>query len=119
MVATRATAVAPLVATTSAIPVEDDTRAALVSVADRKGIDTYESEIAKLRDVLTERGAELDSATVAVLERNLLVIDRAISESKAALAADPASAFLANRLNHAYDTKLELLRSAAMLPSRS
>jgi len=94
-------------------------RTELVSVADETGIATYEGEIGKLRNILDTRRADLDTATVAVLEKNLKLIDRAINESKAALAADPASAFLAGRLNHAYDTKLDLLRSAATLPSRT
>lgn len=94
-------------------------RTELVSVADQKGIATYEGEIGKLRGILDTRRGELDTATIAVLEKNLKLIDQAISESKAALATDPASTFLAGRLNHAYDTKLELLRSAATLPSRT
>ncbi|MCX5760333.1 MAG: hypothetical protein NTW72_02310, partial [Gemmatimonadetes bacterium] len=57
--------------------------------------------------------------TIAVVEKNLKLIDQAISESKAALSADPASTFFAGRLNHAYGTKLDLLRSAATLPSRT
>lgn len=94
-------------------------RTVFASVADQKGIDTYEVEIAKLRDILVTRRSELDSTTVQVLEKNLTVIDKAIAESKAALAADPASTFLAGSLNRAYDTKLALLRSAALLPSRT
>ena len=94
-------------------------RTQLVAVADQQGIATYESEIAKLHNIIETRRGELDSGTVVVLEKNLRLIDRAIAKSRAALAADPASAFLADRLNRSYDTKLELLRSAAMLPSRS
>jgi anti-sigma factor RsiW len=109
-----------MAATRSAAPLtQAAARTEFVLVADQKGIDTYEGEIAKLKDIVKTRRGELDSATVAVLEKNLNLIDRAIAESKAALAADPASTFLAGRLNHAYDTKLELLRSAALLPSRS
>jgi len=47
------------------------------------------------------------------------VIDDAIAQSKAALAQDPASRFLNNQLNSALDKKLELLRTAAMLPNRT
>ena len=94
-------------------------RTNLVSVADQKGIATYEDEIAKLRDVLVTRHGELDSATIAVMEKNLRLIDKAIAESKAALAADPANAFLAGRLNNVYGTKLDLLRAAAIMPARS
>lgn len=112
----RATAGAPQPVATTTDPTA---RTELVSVADQKGIATYEDEIGKLGGILDTRRNELDTATVAVLEKNLKLIDQAISESKAALAADPASAFLAGRLNHAYDTKLELLRSAATLPSRT
>lgn len=116
MAATRpATTLPSSVAVTAA----SAARTELVSVADQKGIATYVGEIGKLQDILQTRRNDLDSATIAVLEKNLKLIDQAISESKAALAADPASTFLAGRLNHAYDTKLELLRSAAMLPSRS
>ncbi len=114
MAATRATVLAP--ATVATAP---GTRTDLVSVADQKGIATYESEIAKLRGVLDARGSELDSGTVAVIRKNLALIDTAIAESKAALAADPASTFLADRLNYAYGTKLDLLRAAATMPSRS
>lgn len=94
-------------------------RTELVSVASEKGMATYESEIGALRNIIDTRRGDLDSATVAVLEKNLKLIDQAIAESKAALAADPASTFLADQVSRAYDTKLELLRSAAMLPSRS
>ena len=114
MVASRPSATQPAAGGTAAAP-----RTELVAVADQSGIATYEGEIGKLQDILHTRRNELDTATIAVLQKNLKLIDQAISESKAALAADPASAFLAGRLNSAYDTKLELLRSAALLPSRS
>lgn len=113
LVATRTAPVAPLAASATT------GRTELVSVADQKGIATYEGEIAKLHNIIETRRSELDSATVAVLEKNLKLIDQAIAESRAALIADPASAFLAGRLNRSYDTKLELLRSAALLPSRT
>jgi len=115
LAATRSAGLAPqaVPATASAARTE------LVAVADQKGIATYEGEIGKLHNIIETRRGDLDPATITVLEKNLKLIDQAIAESRAALAADPASAFLAGRLNRAYDTKLELLRSAAMLPSRS
>ncbi len=94
-------------------------RPELVSVASQKGIAAYESEIAKLHNVIEQRRNDLDPKTIAVLEKNLKLIDQAITDCKAALASDPASAFLAEQLGRTYDTKLELLRSAALLPSRT
>jgi hypothetical protein len=78
---------------------------------------TFDREIGAMRNIIDQRRKDLDPATVAVLEKNLKVIDAAIAESKAALAKDPASAFLMDRLNHAYDTKLQLLSGVAAIPS--
>ena len=80
---------------------------------------TYDREIERLRAIVIERSAELDPRTVAVLENSLKVIDDAISQSRAALARDPASRFLNKQLNNALDKKLELLRTTALLPARS
>ena len=79
---------------------------------------TYEGEISTLRTLVDARRAELDSVTVAVIEKNLKVIDDAIAESKAALAKSPTSAFLFDRLTDAYDSKLRTLRAIAAMPQR-
>jgi anti-sigma factor RsiW len=80
---------------------------------------TYEREIDGLRSIVRDRRTQLDPKTLAVIERNLGVIDSAIAESRTALRKDPKSAFLADQLDHALDTKLELLRTVAMLPART
>ena len=79
----------------------------------------YDREIAALDRILTERREVLDPATAAILENNLTIIDRAIAESREALRRDPASRFLGDQLDRALDKKLELLRTAALLPSRT
>jgi hypothetical protein len=79
----------------------------------------FASEISKLRRIVRDRRAQLDPKTVAVLEQSITVIDSAIAQSRAALAKDPASAFLATQLNHSLEKKVELLRTAALLPSRT
>jgi hypothetical protein len=79
----------------------------------------YAQEITALRAALDQRRGELDSATVAILERNLGVIDAAIQESRAALARDPRSPFLGDQLSRALDRKVHLLRRAAALPART
>ena len=77
----------------------------------------YGREIANLQKILTERKSQLDSTTVAIIERNLRIIDAAIAQSRAALANDPASRLLGDQLTHALDKKVELLRTAALLPA--
>jgi hypothetical protein len=47
----------------------------------------------------------------------LQVIDDAITQCKRALQKGPASRFLIESLNDAFDTKVQLLRTAATLPS--
>ena len=76
-------------------------------------------EIDRLRTVFVRNRGQMDPRTAAIIEANLKVIDDAIAQSKAALAQDPASRFLNNQLNTALDKKLELLRTAAQLPSRT
>jgi anti-sigma factor RsiW len=77
----------------------------------------YSKEIAMLQAIVSQRKTRLDSSTVAVIERNLQIIDAAIEQSKAALAKDPASMLLSEQLSHALDKKVELLRTVAMLPA--
>ena len=78
----------------------------------------FAGEITKLRRIVRERRAQLDPRTVAVLEQSIAVMDSAIAQSRAALAHDPASGFLATQLNHSLEKKVELLRTAALLPTR-
>ena len=79
----------------------------------------YSKEIAALQHIVNDRKTQLDSATIAIIERNLRIIDFAIEQSKAALAKDPASRLLSDQLTHALDKKVELLRTAAMLPANT
>ena len=80
---------------------------------------TYEREIDGLRTIVRDRRSQLDPKTLAVIEKNLSVIDSAIAESRAALLKDSSSAFLVDQLDHALDTKLTLLRTVALLPART
>ena len=78
----------------------------------------YDREVTRLRQLLDERRNQLDPATVAVIEKNIQVIDAAILDSKQAIAADPSSAFLIESLNQSLRAKVELMRTAAALPIR-
>ncbi len=79
----------------------------------------YDREIARLRTFLEQRRSQLDPVTIAIIEKNLQVIDTAIAECKKAIARDPASRFLMESLNQSLQSKLELMRTAALLPSRT
>jgi hypothetical protein len=50
---------------------------------------------------------------VRVVEQNLEVIDRAIAEARAAIAADPANAYLNGQVAANMRRKLDLLRRTA------
>lgn len=96
-----------------------DLRAASVDLeASVPAVRTYDREITTLRAALRRR-TDLDSSTVVVLERSLKIIDDAIAESRRALARDPNSRLLGDQLGRALDQKVELLRTAVLLPSRS
>jgi len=85
----------------------------------RSAEPVYDREIEKLRKIVKTRRTQLDPRTITVLEQSIAVIDSAIAQSRAALAKDPASGFLAEQLNHSLEKKVELLRTAAMLPART
>jgi hypothetical protein len=90
-----------------------------VDRAYRTLVADYDREITKLRLLIEQRRNQMDPATVAVIERNLQVIDAAIAECKKAIARDPSSRFLIESLNQSLQAKVELMRTAALLPSRT
>lgn len=81
--------------------------------------EIYAREIAELDSIVRNRRSHLDTATVAVIEKNLQIIDQAIAQSRAALARDPNSGFLHHQLNDVLNQKIALLRTVALLPART
>lgn len=82
----------------------------------RRMEEEYRQATAELAFVLEERRQDLAPETVEVLEDNLRIIDRAIRESRAALAADTGRIENARLLAGAYQSKLDLLRRAVRIP---
>jgi len=76
-------------------------------------------EIVQLQQMLKLRRNQLDPSTVKVVEDNLALIDAAVKQAREALMRDPASGFLTEQLDGALQKKVELLRTVALLPSRS
>jgi anti-sigma factor RsiW len=74
-----------------------------------------DSTIAQLERMLRDSEANLDPATVAVLQRNLIIIDEALAEARAALASDPANAYLSRHYENTMRKKFELLRQAGSI----
>src|SRR3954468_9908225 len=75
----------------------------------------YDEAIADLQQALDVGRTDLDPATIKILEANLDTIDKAIEQSRQALAADPANVYLNSHLAEARQRKLALLRRAAAL----
>src|SRR5438876_2248437 len=72
----------------------------------------FERATDELSGILAVERGRLRPETVALLERNLAVIDAAIAESRAALARDPANADLRRLFAAASRHKVELLEWA-------
>ena len=89
---------------------QGDTRVAMAE-------DHYEEAITGLQEIADAQNAALDPQTREVLQRNLAVIDRAISESRAALSNEPASALAQESLLDALDIKVALLQDTVALAS--
>jgi len=71
--------------------------------------------VEELQLALSLQRERLAPETVAVLEQNLAIIDRAIGEARAALEADPANQELSFLLMNVYQSKVELLQSAVQI----
>jgi len=108
-------------ASREALPASRLPRPAVGLVSNRRPTaeQVYDNEIGRLRAIVERRRAQLDPVTISLVERNLKVIDDAIAQCRSALAKDPASRFLMESLNNALENKVELLRTAALLPSRT
>lgn len=115
---------APVQAAPSVKPSTVRMRAPNASLASNKAAPTASElalapEIASLQNTLRQRRNQLDPETVKVVEDNLKLIDLAVEQAKAALRKDPASGFLNEQLDGALQKKVELLRTVALLPSRT
>ncbi len=79
----------------------------------------YVDASAQLLRALAAERDKLSPATVATLQRNLAVIDAAIAESRAALAADPGNHDLAALLWAGYRQKVALLQQVTRIAERT
>ena len=89
----------------------DFARVETVSMADPQ----YDAAVADLEKALNAGRGRLDASTIAIVEHNLQIIDRAISQAREALVTDPANSYLTSHLVEARRRKLDLLRRATAL----
>jgi hypothetical protein len=100
----------------SPIPAEPVAVSPLPSLAQPAAAEQkYDAAVADLERVLEQGRGTLDTTTVRVIERNLALIDRAITDARRALAADPGNAYLNAHLARTMRRKIDLLRQAATI----
>jgi anti-sigma factor RsiW len=75
--------------------------------------------VAELEDALARNASRLDTATVRVVRQSLAVIDRAITDARAALLRDPRNTYLNLHLANTMRRKVELLRRINALVTES
>lgn len=75
----------------------------------------YQKAIDDLQTIANKETGELDPDVAAVLQKNLTVIDQAISESRAALKSQPANASAQSGLFEGLRTKVALLQQTVEL----
>jgi anti-sigma factor RsiW len=80
---------------------------------------SYAGVVDELTLTLRAQRAALAPETIATVDRALGVIDEAIGEARAALAADPSNDTLLDVLSANYEQKVQLLRRASELPART
>jgi hypothetical protein len=90
----------------SAVAVESELRAAE---------QHYENAIKGLEQIANAEQNALDPKTAATLQKNLAVIDQAITESRAALRAQPTSEPAQQSLIESFKSKIALLQDTVAL----
>lgn len=93
--------------------------AALPAVAVSPMEVQYASAAAELSAELARARSRLAPATIAIIERNLGVIDRALAEARRALDNDPGNATLEQLVIAAWRQKMDFLRRATALSTES
>ncbi|MBI4485959.1 MAG: zf-HC2 domain-containing protein [Acidobacteria bacterium] len=81
----------------------------------RQAEEHYDRAIKGLEQIANEGQSELDPATAATLQKNLAVIDLAISESRAAVRAEPGNEPAQASLLENFTTKIALLQDTVSL----
>jgi anti-sigma factor ChrR (cupin superfamily) len=80
---------------------------------------SYADVLDELSATIGAQRGTLAPSTIATLEHTLRVIDEAIAEARAALAADPGNRALLDVLSANYEQKVQLLRRVSELPART
>lgn len=114
---TRQRAPAALPAVTVQEPARPAAAASLAAF--REAEAEYVRTASDLEAVLRARRGQLSPETVEVLEENLRIIDGAIRDARAALAADPASADLPHLLSSMYREKIDVLERTMRLSAQT
>ena len=81
----------------------------------REAESHYENAIKGLEQIASAEQSELDPKTASTLQKNLAVIDQAISESRAAVRAQPANEPAQQSLIENFKTKIGLLQDTVAL----
>ena len=106
--------------TASTAPSTDDSARAQASAAAveaelRAAEEHYDKAIKGLEQIATAEQGALDANTAATLQKNLAVIDQAITESRAAVVAQPTSEPARESLLESFRSKLALLQDTVAL----
>lgn len=79
----------------------------------------YDSAVTDLQRALDTGRGHLDPATIAIVQQNLSIIDRALEQARQAVVDDPGNSYLTSHLVETRRKKLDLLRRAAALVSET
>jgi anti-sigma factor RsiW len=100
---------------TPSAPVQADANGVAVEAELRAAEEHYQKAITGLEQIANAGKGSLDPQTAATLQKNLSVIDQAISESRAAVRAQPASEPAQQSLLESFKAKLALLQDTVAL----
>ena len=113
----------PVIAIAPAATAPGNVRAArtveAIEIELRLAAEHYEKAIAALEGLAAEDRTRIDPAVAVVVERNLLLIDTAIADSRKALQGQPGSLVAQASLFDAYRQKVSLLQDLIAMASEA
>ncbi len=113
----------PAIATAPPAAAPGNARAArtveAIEIELRLAAEHYEKAIAALEGLAAEDRSRIDPAVAQVVERNLLLIDKAIADSRTALQGQPGSLVAQASLFDAYRQKVSLLQDLIAMASEA
>jgi hypothetical protein len=98
-----------------AVEITESQPAGYANVASYEPPPALRDRLSELEGALEASRAQLDPQTIAVIEKNLAIVESAVQEAAQALTKDPGNGYLRDHLDRTLQTKVDMLERATAI----